>query len=1176
MKPISSIVTPLVHRIRLSLNVLLPVLLLSATRVLAVDENHQGVRATHPVNSDWTYERLDSIEAEGVQPIVIGQNWENAVASPDRPFMNFDGVAIYRQTIDASGLREHGSTTPREHGSTTPREQGSTTPREHGSTIPQRSRGSGRWLLEIDGSATAAKVRVGGEEVGRHLGGWTPFRVDVTQAMQASDTMALSIEVDEKVGHNTQGFLPIVVPHFGGIWKQVRLIHTQDSVYLDDLTLLLSGFAPAGLKGHDTLAFDLSLRGALSNQDPQPEKAIDYDVGLRIVGPTDDVRTDWEWHRVGAPKPDGTMRAAGTDALLGSISGTIRPPKIQRWSPTNPFLYEIEIALRKKGGQIVDRLARRAAIRHFEARGRQLLVNGKTVNVRGVLNWGYAPPQLSPSLDEASMRRELEFAKQRGFNLMKFCLWLPPKRYLELADEMGMLTWIEYPTWHPDFGENRYEELTDEFAEFFYYDRNTAGAILRSLTCETGHSASVDVIQGLYDLGHSLIPGAILEDDSSWIEWHRVHDFYDDHPYGNNHDWLATLDRLDTYIRQRNAKPLVLGEAIAADTWEPTNVDGSEPATPHASLSASAQPQYLRKTLISHALEDDESIRTDSYRYALLMRKYQAEAFRWRLPDAGYVMSVIRDFPKASMGLIDRWGSPKWSAQDFQWQSPVQLVLNQGIPIRSLAGGTTWKAEIDVAGENAFANDLDLEIGYRLGDQSTQTLLSKRSASQRSDQAVFAFQFDLPDVSRPTRLTLETRLAMLGKTIATNAWELWVFPDRAEGTSSATRRTESSQLVLGEGVTASELAEWGIRPEQIMGTVTTLSSSPSPSDTRTVILAKHFEPGLLEAIESGARCVMLPDGAPGSFVMRDHWFLRGGPIIGGHSFVDSVSHACLVDLQSMDLAGPVLHDFPLLDEGTAILSLWDNHDIDHYRTHSLLWESRIGDGLLICSALNHGRQSGEAGPYLLKELLDLAAGPIEAKPMSSSAIEKLHQQIQLEQVSIANQPWQFRRASEADMIPAESGHLSRAESVSQLNPDWLKPPVPTTSDADETWQAIQVTSHWDGQGHADWDGWGLYRLELDVPEKWLGQNLYVTFTGVDDYFEVFAGGQALGSGGDIAKHETAFELVKSFEIPAALVVDGVIDLRVSVYDWYGAGGIFRPIYLGTQPLPEGPSWIVQP
>ena len=64
-----------------------------------------------------------------------------------------------------------------------------------------------------------------------------------------------------------------------------------------------------------------------------------------------------------------------------------------------------------------------------------------------------------------------------------------------------------------------------------------------------------------------MVPQAIVEDDSSWIAWNRIHDFYDDHPYGNNHTWVATLTGLKQHIQEHGLKPLVLGESISADTW---------------------------------------------------------------------------------------------------------------------------------------------------------------------------------------------------------------------------------------------------------------------------------------------------------------------------------------------------------------------------------------------------------------------------------------------------------------------------------------------------------------------------------------------------------------------------------------------------------------------------------
>lgn len=77
--------------------------------------------------------------------------------------------------------------------------------------------------IEFAAAATAARVLLNGVEVGRHLGGWTPFAVDVTQQARCDGTDLLEVELDERVGHNTQGFLPIIQPHFGGIWPSVTM-----------------------------------------------------------------------------------------------------------------------------------------------------------------------------------------------------------------------------------------------------------------------------------------------------------------------------------------------------------------------------------------------------------------------------------------------------------------------------------------------------------------------------------------------------------------------------------------------------------------------------------------------------------------------------------------------------------------------------------------------------------------------------------------------------------------------------------------------------------------------------------------------------------------------------------------------------------------------------------------
>ncbi len=1026
---------------------------------------------------------------------------------------------------------------------------------------PPRFATAGRMLLEIDGAATAATVRLGETTLGQHLGGWTPFRFDVTDLLTTDQP--LRIELDERVGHNTQGFLPIVIPHFGGIWKHVRLIQTAGPIYIDDLNLLLSGF-----DGQDSIRLEAQLRG-----DALAELA-DYEFGYRIAGPEPAVETSWVWHPLDTgPVATAVPRSAGSDQALGSIQQTIIPPQVHRWSPESPYRYQIELAVRRRGdGQIVDRLRRYAAIRHFETRGRELLVNGRAVNIRGLLNWGYAPPRLAPAIDPAAMRAELEFAQQRGFNLMKFCLWVPPQAYLDLADEMGMLTWVEYPTWHPDFSPAKFAELEEEFKEFFYYDRNAASVILRSLTCETGHSAAVDVIQGLYDLGHEIIPGAIIEDDSSWIGWHRVHDFYDDHPYGNNHTWLAKLAELDAHISARDPKPLILGEAIAADTWDGNSnfysslneVNFSWRAA-HESLSVADQPRYLQKVARDHRLSDLRVIGQDAKRLALATRKYQIEAFRYRLPKAGYVVSVIRDFPLASMGLIDRAGNAKWSAEDFAWHGDPQLVLNAGSWLRSVVADQVWKPTIHVAGETGLPAGIQLRYQW-LDRESGEMLREGQVGCERDARGRPMVELAIPLAAAPEPWPGELKVELVDSQrdaiLASNAWDLWVVPEpkpKPKPKSKASGLVKRRAIYVDASVSDAELTALGLvakGSERITHGGQITRQTPTGE---SLILSKRLSPMVLDCVTEGARCLLLADGSPGSLATREHWFLRGGPLVAEQAIVKRVNRQMLVELQPFDLAGAVMFDFPLMDEVQPLLSLWDNHDLSYYRSHALLWEARAGAGVIVCSSLNHGEGSGAAGRFLFESLLEYVAGPVSAPALSAETLARLRADSRRQQKSLATADWKFRRAGEADLRGASTTDQWRSEAIGE-----------------DAWQPIEITRHWDSQGHGDLDGWGFYRTEVEIPEEWRDQPLFLSFTGVDDYFDVFAGDVLVGQGGDIERRETAFELRISFPLPVELTKQGRVEIGVRVYDWQGAGGIFRPVYLSTEPLAEGPPLLVPP
>ena len=154
------------------------------------------------LNGEWRFQR----EGEPSGP-------ESAVQVPsafqDHEGTNFHGIGIYRKTVAPFAVP------------------------------PGR-----RVLLHFQAAATQAEVWWNGERLGTHLGGWTPFRFDITELLKKASpgqSHEIRVRLDEKPGHNTQGFLPVIAPHFGGLWQDVSLL-TVPEVYIDDILMSLKYF----------------------------------------------------------------------------------------------------------------------------------------------------------------------------------------------------------------------------------------------------------------------------------------------------------------------------------------------------------------------------------------------------------------------------------------------------------------------------------------------------------------------------------------------------------------------------------------------------------------------------------------------------------------------------------------------------------------------------------------------------------------------------------------------------------------------------------------------------------------------------------------------------------------------------------------------------------------------
>jgi len=985
--------------------------------------------------------------------------------------------------------------------------------------LPARARA----ILHFDAAATDAEVFLGGRRLGGHLGGWTPFRFDVTDLLRApapAGGHALRVRLDQKPGHNTQGFLPIIQPHFGGLWQGARIIVVPE-IQLDDLRLLASG---------DPATKRLRLEApVLAAGRPAAEGVpLDYRVTVCRRGAGDVVAF------VG--------RAAASAG--GQLALDLHVPAAVPWSPQSPALYDVRLEVRDAAGR-ADAVTVAAAFRRIEAHGDHLRLNGNVLVVRGLLNWGCYPPRFAPHPDEKRFAADLAFARARGFNLMKFCLWVPPKRYLEMCDEAGVLAWVEYPTWHPKLDAAHRADLAREFAEFFHFDRNHPGVILRSLTCETGPSADLAVLRELYDLAHATIPGAVVEDDSSWIGWNRIHDFYDDHPYGNNHTWAKALAGFREHILAHGPKPLVLGEAIAADTWFDGGKviervgDGPRPFWAPGFLDAMAPwEQRLARAAADPALP--ARLAGDSRRYAMLMRKYQVETYRREVPYGGYVVSVIRDFPLAAMGLIDYLDQPKWTAQEWAWQADTMLLLRTEEDRRSYFAGDRLRTDVllsHMAPEKLENAELVVTLHAAAAPDKELARASKVIASQNAGTLarVLALDLPLPAPDAPARFLLTARLRTGAGGPYVNQWPLWVVP-RPKDDAFARVRVHRSV------------------PADIARDLFPAAAPFDAADRGSVVVASAFDDALISFIESGGRALVLPTGQPGSFPTANHWFLRGAPAVPDHPLTRRAGRDLLVDLQHFDLASPVVPNVTYLEMIDPVLLLWDNHDIKTVKTHALVFETRAGAGRLLVSALRHAGPTNAAGRHVLATLLDhLATGPAPRNTLSDAAWKRLKEKLHEQKLDLTRLPWRFKPD------PRDAG----------VRENWAT--IDPTDAAG--WKDIRVGAPWDGQGYPGLDGLAWYRLTVKVPERWKGRDVYLITDGADDAYTVHINGHPAGAAGDKATKRTAFDQRSSHRITTLAEPGKEITIAFRVDDWQGAGGLFRPIRLSTADGAEGEELI---
>jgi hypothetical protein len=283
-----------------------------------------------------------------------------------------------------------------------------------------------RWLLHFGAVDWESEVFLNGRSLGIHRGGYDPFSFDVTEALVAEGPNELMVAVWDPTNEGSQPRGKQVLEPRGiwytavtGIWQTVWLepvpethvtrlaVHPHPEAGTVDLTVEASG--------EDNASFRAT-----------------------VTGP-------------GAP-PVQEVGRAGEPVTL-----TIPEPRL--WSPDDPFLYDLHVAL--EGGDEVESYfgLRTIQMGRDEDGHRRLLLNGQPLFQYGLLDQGWWPDGLYTAPTDEALRFDVTQTKALGFNLIRKHVKVEPARWYYHCDREGVLVWQDMPS-----ADNETPESREEFA----------------------------------------------------------------------------------------------------------------------------------------------------------------------------------------------------------------------------------------------------------------------------------------------------------------------------------------------------------------------------------------------------------------------------------------------------------------------------------------------------------------------------------------------------------------------------------------------------------------------------------------------------------------------------------------------------------------------------------------
>ena len=333
--------------------------------------------------------------------------------------------------------------------------------------------------------------------LGEHKGGYDPFSYDVTEALQA--------------GQNT-----LIV----SAWNPLNA-DKPDAQVLGKQRL------------HPSSIFYTAATGIWQSVwlEPVPATHIDSlkitpDIDAKTLRLT--VNTDGGPAAVTVTATDGNKTIA-TAAGQAGTEITLPIPDPHFWSPSDPHLYGLHVALIGKNSDAVDSYfaMRKISLGKDEQGRTRLLLNNQPLFQVGALDQGYWPDGIYTAPTDDALKYDIQVAKNLGYNLLRKHAKVEPDRWYYWTDKIGMLVWQDMPQAFGDLNNEAKAQWETEWRNEIATHYNHPSVIVWTTFNEGWGQHDTEKIVALTK---QLDPTRLVNNASGWND-KNVGDIRDTHAY---------------------------------------------------------------------------------------------------------------------------------------------------------------------------------------------------------------------------------------------------------------------------------------------------------------------------------------------------------------------------------------------------------------------------------------------------------------------------------------------------------------------------------------------------------------------------------------------------------------------------------------------------------------------